>query len=110
MPQIDETHDPKLRSWLDSANASDGDFPVQNLPLGVFKAPGRPAAVGAAIGDRIVDIAAVADRLDPSARDAADLCRGTNLNLLMAAGRTASGALRRGLSRLLSQEGARAAV
>ena len=33
----DATHDPKRRSWIDSANASGTDFPIQNLPFGVFQ-------------------------------------------------------------------------
>ncbi len=54
---IDETHDPALRSWVESANAPGCDFPIQNLPLGVFvrAADGRPH-LGAAIGDFILDI------------------------------------------------------
>ena len=37
---IDATHDPALRSWVESANAPDSDFPVQNLPLGRFRLAG----------------------------------------------------------------------
>jgi fumarylacetoacetase len=52
----DETHDPGLRSWVESANRPGCDFPIQNLPLGVFRPPGgaRPR-VGVAIGDFILD-------------------------------------------------------
>ncbi|MDE3217722.1 MAG: fumarylacetoacetase, partial [Gemmatimonadota bacterium] len=57
----DRTHDPALRSWVASANAPDTDFPIQNLPFGVFRRLGAGArpSVGVAIGDRIVDLAAV---------------------------------------------------
>jgi fumarylacetoacetase len=53
--QIDETHDPKRRSWVESANGH-RDFPLQNLPLGVFGPPGNfvpdaKARGGVAIGD-----------------------------------------------------------
>ena len=55
----DETHNPDLTSWVDSANDPSTDFPIQNLPFGVFSHPGdeypRP---GIAIGDEIVDLAA----------------------------------------------------
>ena len=55
----DETHDPALESWVESANDPATDFPIQNLPFGVFSHPGdeypRP---GIAIGDEIVDLAA----------------------------------------------------
>ena len=43
MARIDETHNPKLRSWVASANGHP-DFPIQNLPLGVFTPPGGGAA------------------------------------------------------------------
>ena len=102
MPAIDETHDPKLRSWIESANAPGADFPVQNLPFGVFQAVGGPARVGVAVGDLILDVAGAADLLDGPAREAAEACRSDRLNGLMALGRDASRELRRGLSRLLS--------
>jgi fumarylacetoacetase len=60
MPEIDETHDPGRRSWVASANGHP-DFPVQNLPLGVFSPPGGgagPPRAGAAIGDMVLDLAA----------------------------------------------------
>src|SRR5690242_5025466 len=54
---IDETHDPNLRSWVESANVPGCDFPIQNLPLGVFQAPGEDRArLGVAIGDSILDV------------------------------------------------------
>jgi fumarylacetoacetase len=54
----DDTHDPGRQSWVDSANRPGGDFPVQNLPLGVFQAPGEDQPrLGVAIGDFILDIA-----------------------------------------------------
>ncbi len=54
---IDETHDPALRSWVQSANDEGCDFPIQNLPLGVFqhRCDSRPRP-GAAIGDFILDL------------------------------------------------------
>jgi fumarylacetoacetase len=51
----DRTHDPALRSWVESANEPDADFPVQNLPYAMFQA-GAGAHAGVAIGDRILDI------------------------------------------------------
>lgn len=54
---IDHTHDPKLRSWVESANRPGCDFPIQNLPLGVFQPPGESGArLGVAIGDAILDV------------------------------------------------------
>ena len=53
---IDDTHDPKRTSWVESANRADGDFPIQNLPLGVFRVAGENRArIGIAIGDSILD-------------------------------------------------------
>jgi fumarylacetoacetase len=53
---IDETHDPALRSWVESANRTGCDFPIQNLPVGVFQPPGAGRArLGIAIGDFILD-------------------------------------------------------
>ena len=53
---LDDTHDPARRSWVGSANGHP-DFPVQNLPFGVFSAPGAPARrAGVAIGDAILDL------------------------------------------------------
>ena len=54
---IDETHDPGLRSWVDSANRPGCDFPIQNLPVGVFQVIGTSQArLGVAIGDFILDV------------------------------------------------------
>ena len=54
---IDQTHDPKLRSWVESANRPDCDFPIQNLPLGVFRCAGEGRSrLGVAIGEFILDI------------------------------------------------------
>ena len=60
-PILDETHDPKSQSWVESANIADSDFPIQNLPFGVFRRRDADAVprVGVAIGDRILDLAGV---------------------------------------------------
>jgi fumarylacetoacetase len=52
---IDDTHDPKRRSWVESANVDGCDFPIQNLPLGVFQTrAGATPYLGIAIGDEIL--------------------------------------------------------
>ena len=63
MSGIDETHDPALVSWVDGAGPG-GDFPVQNLPLGIFSFMGDQRRPGVAIGDFVLDLTAVADLLD----------------------------------------------
>ena len=50
---IDATHDPATRSWVEAANADDAEFPIQNLPFGRFQAPGeRRWRIGAPCTDR----------------------------------------------------------
>ena len=49
-PTLDETHDPARKSWVESANTPDTPFPIQNLPLGVFRRQGESGArIGVAI-------------------------------------------------------------
>lgn len=64
MQILNETHDPALRSWVASANQDQTDFPLQNLPFAVFRRQGSTEAYrgGVAIGDQILDLAAVAAR------------------------------------------------
>jgi fumarylacetoacetase len=103
MPNLDETHDSARRSWVASANDGKTDFPIQNLPFGVFRRGGGEARGGVAIGDRIVDLAAglSAGLFSGDAKIAAQAAVGPMLNPLMALGRRYASALRRELSDLL---------
>jgi fumarylacetoacetase len=103
---IDETHDPRRTSWVESAN-SHGDFPIQNLPFGIFAPAGKHKRAGVAIGDCILDLSEINELL-PSA--AADVLQGSTLNALMALPKADRVGLRRRLSQLLSDEAHRAAV
>lgn len=107
---IDHTHDPSLTSWVESANDPATDLPIQNLPFGIFSSAGTAASVGVAIGDRILDVTACLDAglLDGAAAVAAEACRSTNLNGLMALGRAPVTALRGALSGLLARGAAAA--
>ena len=59
MTQLNETHNPKRRSWLASANEASCDFPIQNLPFGRFRKPGDSGLrIGVAIGDQVLDLRA----------------------------------------------------
>ena len=60
MTTLNETHDPALCSWVEPANAADTEFPIQNLPLAVFRRRGRSEVFrgGVAIGTQIVDLSA----------------------------------------------------
>jgi len=98
MSDLDHTHDPALTSWVDSANGHP-DFPIQNLPLGVFSADGAGRRIGAAIGDFILDLTQAADLLDEDWRDELAL---PLLNAWLARGKGDGRALRHRLSELLS--------
>ncbi len=66
---LDATHDPERRSWVESANMPDADFPIQNLPLGRFRRRARgaggeaePWRAGVAIGNYILDLKLAAEQ------------------------------------------------
>jgi len=112
MSGIDETHDPKRQSWVTSANGH-GEFPIQNLPFGVFSPPGDGAARGGvAIGEMIFDLAAAleAGLFTGEARAAAEAGSGPALNPLMALGSGSREVLRRRISALLAADGSERAT
>jgi fumarylacetoacetase len=87
---LNVTHDPARTSWVASANRAT-DFPIQNLPFGVFRRRGAGttrASVGIAIGDQILDVAATlaAGHYRGRAAEAATACQGETLNPLLALG------------------------
>lgn len=101
MTGLNHTHDPSARSWVASANAPGTDFPLQNLPLGVFSVGDAAPRIGIAIGHQVFDLSAVIasdsiaiNNLNPAARAALQACTGQSLNALMALGSSASQALR----------------
>lgn len=99
------TNDPKLRSWVASANTPDCDFPIQNLPFGVFSDGANASArVGVAIGDSIVDLAVLAK--EGLLSDDAALFDRASLNAFIATGRAQWRALRTRLSALLLADNA----
>ena len=103
---LNETHHPDRRSFVETANGPSCDFPIQNLPFGVFRSmPDAQPRVGVAIGDQIVDVSAAAALFDGLAAAAAQACGAPVLNPLMAMGPQASSALRLALSRGLSAGG-----
>ena len=96
---LDETHDPARVSWV--ASAQDGDFPIQNLPLGIFSETKGRRRPGVAIGDYILDLAAACDLLEPSCREDFEQ---PVLNAWLSRGPEAHRELRLRLSELLSDE------
>lgn len=111
-PALNETHDPALSSWVAAAQSHGNDFPLQNLPFAVFRGAGEPWRGGVAIGDAIVDLAAVASRglLDGAAGRAAAAAASDHLNALMALDPADVSALRLALSRALRAGSARQAA
>jgi len=93
---INETHDPKRRSWVVSANEPGCDFPIQNLPFGTFsRGPRHEPRIGVAIGDKILDLRA------------AKLIDTDDMNVLMAATPEKRAALRSLISKRLTKGSAR---
>ena len=106
MVQIDQTHDKSRRSWIASANGH-ADFPIQNLPFGIFSPHGGARRGGVAIGDEIFDLkeAVSLGLFSGPAREAAAAASGDTLNPLMALGAPARQALRARLADLLDEAG-----
>lgn len=94
---LNPTHDPQLRSWVDSANLPNCDFPIQNLPFGRFRPAGtdEPYRIGVAIGDQVLDL------------QMAKLVDHADMNRLMQASLAERGALREALSEGLRSDSPR---
>ena len=102
---MNETHDPAARSWVESANLPGTDFPIQNLPLGVFDRGKALTCIGVAIGDQILDLSSAAENdcvpgIDEITNEA---LMDEPLNLLMALGRERWSALRKSVFHLLRE-------
>ncbi|MCP3904078.1 MAG: fumarylacetoacetase [Planctomycetes bacterium] len=100
MTFIDETHVPTRRSWVESAQGDGTDFPIQNLPYGVFRRGGSgEPRIGVAIGDAILDVrgAAEAGLID----GLGGALTGSTLNAFLAAGDGAWRTTRRAVATLL---------
>jgi fumarylacetoacetase len=100
---LDPTHAPDLTSWVTDANGHP-EFPVQNLPLGVFRPRDAGPRGGIAIGDHVLDLRALRDArlLDGEAQRACEAASGPTLNPLLALGSSARTALRHAVSELLA--------
>jgi len=101
---LDQTHDPALRSWVSSAD-NHPDFPIQNLPLGVFSPNGGAPRAGVAIGNRILDLPALlaAGLLSGEAASAVEAAPGAHLNKMLGLGAGPRQSLRARLSELLRE-------
>lgn len=94
-------NDSELRSWVESANRADCDFPIQNLPYGSFSGSDGQRRLGVAIGDQVLDLRGAVDAGLLTFDRASDALRGPTLNPLMSAGPAAWIALRTQLSHVL---------
>jgi fumarylacetoacetase len=103
MSAIDETHNARRESWVASAQGHP-EFPIQNLPLGVFSPRAGGPRGGVAIGEMILDLRAASEAglFEGEARRAAEAAAGPVLNPLMALGNEPRTALRKHLSALLA--------
>ncbi|GAA5130116.1 fumarylacetoacetase [Thalassotalea piscium] len=114
MHVLNETHNPSLKSWVISANNSSCDFPIQNLPFAIFKQKGSEEAFrgGVAIGDQIIDLAALANKkhFKGKVQEALVACAKDQLNDFMAMGKLAWSELRSALSKALTEGAAEQAV
>jgi len=111
MKNLNDTHDPDLKSWVISANLSSSDFPIQNLPFGIYQKKNhkkQPAGC-IAIGDMILALDDCLNRglLTDKAKAAAEAGAGPILNPLMALGPDYWSNLRQQISILLREGGAK---
>ena len=92
-----------IKSWVESANKPDTDFPLENLPYGAFRHNGE-TRIGVAIGDQIFDLRACVQEklLRQLPAEALEACTHESLNALMSLGRQAWSAVRRAIMDLLA--------
>ncbi len=110
---MNTTHNPHLKSWVASANIPGNDFPIQNLPFGVFrKRVSGLHHVGVAIGDQVVDVTAARNEalFSGLAEEAAEACSDDSLNRFLSLGKFHWSELRMRLSFLLSDMSERSKV
>ena len=104
---LNETHNPALVSWVESANVENCDFPIQNLPFASFKLKSSEEdfRAGVAIGDQVVDLKALfaLNVFTGDAQLALAQCCHSQLNNFMSMGKRFWSALRQALSQSLTQ-------
>ena len=108
MNQINATHDAGLTSWVTSANDPGSEFPIQNLPFGIFSIAGRAPRAGVAIGNMILDVTACVDAGLLEESVATKACASATLNELMSVDPEVLSNLRKALSALLLSSNAKA--
>ncbi len=106
----DPTHDPALESWLESANTPGADFPIQNLPFGVFRRARTDQAprIGVAIGDQILDVRGCVEAglVDSIGSEGCRALTDVNVNAFLACGAGVWRETRHAISGLLHRDDA----
>ena len=104
--EVNATHDPARRSWVESANVPGSDFPIQNLPFGLFRAGGATGG-GVALGEFIIDLGQLraTGLLSGAAAEATEAASGQSLVPLLECSPAAVSALRAQLSDLFRDGG-----
>ncbi len=107
----DPTCDPALRSWVESANDAACDFPIQNLPLGLFRRARtrEQPRIGVAIGNQVLDVPSCIEHhlLDGISKETACALCATTLNQYLAQGRAAWRSVRASVSSVLADGSSR---
>ncbi len=103
---MNRTLDPSRASWVESANSRSTDFPIQNLPFGVFRRAGTrgPGTIGVAIGDAVLDLGGCRQEalLEGLPERVGHACLESTLNVVMSLPRAEVTALRERVSDLLA--------
>jgi fumarylacetoacetase len=101
---LDETHDPSRRSFVETANQPNIDFPIQNLPLGVFSTKADPIRrIGVAIGESVFDLKTASEGNERFKQSVRTALQKTSLNALFSLGLTTLRDMRRTVADLLDQ-------
>lgn len=97
-----KANNPTLTSWL--AVAADSDFPIQNIPFGVFQTAEKSPRVATIIGDTVIDLVVLAEAgyFDNTGVDAA-VFNQKYINDFMAAGKAVTRAVRDRISELFEK-------
>ena len=105
MIELNATHDPALRSWVESANIPGADFPIQNLPFAMLRRAGSsaPYSAAVAIGDCALDLRRLRETAIVDA-PWLDACQSDSLNGFMSLGAAAHSECRAQLSGLLAAD------
>ena len=106
--KADRSHDPNRSTWIDQIAQGQSDFPIQNLPLGVFREEGTDdeGTVGVRILDRVLDLQGIVelDLLDSLAVEVQEAACRPRLNGLLSLSKSDRTALRISVSDLLSTD------